>query len=145
MTLSVSGTAVVPAQRSVGKVKGSLWNPTHCRVLCFWGFSQLTLHNTASDQIGKTLFHYRRKLDVVTYQPRFTGNQQHFSTWTLCNSCFLQKSAVSSHHYNCFVLHQARRNFRRNAEFCRSQVFQSAERLQREEERDGNSKFDTAN
>lgn len=79
--------------------------PHIARALCFWGFSRITLHNTASDQTGKTLFHYRRKPYIVTYQPRFTGNQQHFSTWALCNSCLLQKSAVSSHHYNSFVLH----------------------------------------
>lgn len=91
----------------------------------FCGSSQLTLHNTASDTISL------QKKTAVTYQLGFTGNQQHFSTWALRNSCFFQKSAVSSHHYHCFVLHQPRRNFRRIAEYHRSQVFQRPESLQR--------------
>lgn len=128
--------AAALALHSAGKINNSHWNPTHpCGPLL------LGLLWTISEQhdlrpTDKTLRQYRRKSYVVTYQPSFTGNQQHFSTQTLSNFCFLQKSAVSSHHNNCFVLYYNSRNFRRIAEYRRSQVFQRPESLQREEQKE---------
>lgn len=73
----------------------------------------------------------QKLLGFRTYQDTVVGNQQRCSTTFLCNFGFFKKMAGSPVYHHCLVLYAIRRNIRKVAQWCASQIHQAKRSLKR--------------